>query len=33
LPDDLKQIIERQIAEGHARSDADFLVQAHATIC
>ncbi len=28
LPDDLRRIIDRQIAEGHARSEADFLVQA-----
>jgi Arc/MetJ-type ribon-helix-helix transcriptional regulator len=28
LPDDLKQIIDRQVAEGHAASEADFLTQA-----
>jgi Arc/MetJ-type ribon-helix-helix transcriptional regulator len=28
LPDDLKQVIERQVAEGHAASEADFLTQA-----
>jgi Arc/MetJ-type ribon-helix-helix transcriptional regulator len=28
LPDDLKQVIDRQIAKGHASSEADFLAQA-----
>jgi Arc/MetJ-type ribon-helix-helix transcriptional regulator len=28
LPDDLKQVIDRQVAEGHAASEADFLTQA-----
>ncbi|MGA3400506.1 MAG: hypothetical protein ABSC95_14900 [Acetobacteraceae bacterium] len=28
LSDDLKRVIDRQIAEGHALSEADFLVQA-----
>ena len=28
LPDDLKQVIDRQVAEGHAVSEADFLTQA-----
>jgi hypothetical protein len=28
LADDLKQVIDRQIAEGHAASEADFLTQA-----
>lgn len=28
LPDDLKQVIDRQIAEGHAANEADFLTQA-----
>jgi len=28
LSDDLKRIIDRQIAEGHASSEADFLVRA-----
>lgn len=28
LPDDLKQVIDRQIAEGHALSAADYLAQA-----
>ena len=28
LPDDLKRIIEPQIAEGHATSDAEFLAEA-----
>ncbi len=28
LSDDLRRIIDRQIAEGHALSEADFLVQA-----
>lgn len=28
LPDDLKQAIDRRIAEGHAASEADFLTQA-----
>jgi Arc/MetJ-type ribon-helix-helix transcriptional regulator len=28
LPDDLKQLIDRQVAEGHAASEADFLTQA-----
>jgi Arc/MetJ-type ribon-helix-helix transcriptional regulator len=28
LPDDLKQVIDRQVAQGHAVSEADFLTQA-----
>lgn len=28
LPDDLKRVIDRQIAEGHALSVADFLAEA-----
>jgi Lon protease-like protein len=28
LPDDLKQIIDRQVAEGHAATGADFLTLA-----
>jgi hypothetical protein len=28
LPDDLKQVIDRQIAEGRALNEADFLVEA-----
>jgi Arc/MetJ-type ribon-helix-helix transcriptional regulator len=28
LPDDLKSAIDRQVAKGHAESDADFLRQA-----
>ena len=28
LPDDLKSAIDRQVAAGHARSDADFLLEA-----
>jgi Arc/MetJ-type ribon-helix-helix transcriptional regulator len=28
LPDDLKLVIDRQVAEGHAASEADFLTQA-----
>jgi Arc/MetJ-type ribon-helix-helix transcriptional regulator len=28
LPDDLKSAIDRQVAKGHAASDADFLRQA-----
>jgi Arc/MetJ-type ribon-helix-helix transcriptional regulator len=28
LPDDLKQVIDRQVAQGHAASEADFLTQA-----
>jgi Arc/MetJ-type ribon-helix-helix transcriptional regulator len=28
LPDDLKRVIDRQIAEGHALSEADFLAEA-----
>jgi Arc/MetJ-type ribon-helix-helix transcriptional regulator len=28
LPDDLKQMVDRQVAEGHAASEADFLTQA-----
>jgi len=28
LPDDLKRIIDRQIAEGHAASEADYLAEA-----
>ena len=28
LPDDLKSIIDRQVAEGHAASEADFLREA-----
>ena len=28
LPDDLKQVIDRQIAEGRASSEAEFLTQA-----
>ena len=28
LPDDLKQMIDRQVAAGHAASEADFLTQA-----
>jgi Arc/MetJ-type ribon-helix-helix transcriptional regulator len=28
LPDDLKQVIDRQVAAGHAASEADFLTQA-----
>jgi hypothetical protein len=32
LPDDLKSAIDRQVAARHARSDADFLLQA-ARLC
>ena len=28
LPDDLKDVIDRQVAEGHAASEADFLREA-----
>jgi Arc/MetJ-type ribon-helix-helix transcriptional regulator len=28
VPDDLKQVIDRQVADGHATSEADFLTQA-----
>ena len=28
LPDDLKSAIDRHVATGHARSDADFLLEA-----
>lgn len=28
LPDDLKQVIDRQVAKGRAASEADFLTQA-----
>ena len=28
LPDELKQVIDRQVAEGRAASEADFLIEA-----
>ena len=28
LPDDLKQVIERQVAKGRASNEADFLAEA-----
>ena len=28
LPDELKQVIDRQVAEGRALSEADFLIEA-----
>lgn len=28
LPDDLKSLIEQQVAEGHAASEADFVAEA-----
>ena len=28
LPDDLKNLIEQQVAEGHAASEADFVAEA-----